>query len=75
MSSAPRKVPLALATEMLAIAPALLRDGQRAITYLRARTEPMAYLFVKLFPYIVVALAIGIYVGWLTCNRSDQDQA
>jgi len=31
----------------------------------------MDYLFVKLFWYIVVAFAIGIVVGWLSCSPSE----
>lgn len=31
----------------------------------------MDYLFVKLFWYIVVAFAIGLVVGWLSCSRAE----
>lgn len=31
----------------------------------------MDYLFAKLFWYIVVAFAIGIVVGWLSCSPAE----
>jgi hypothetical protein len=31
----------------------------------------MDYLFVKLFWYIVVAFAIGLVVGWLSCSPAE----
>ncbi len=27
----------------------------------------MEYLFIKLMPYVAVAFAIGLVVGWLSC--------
>ncbi len=31
----------------------------------------MDYLLVKLFWYIVVAFAIGLVVGWLSCSTAE----
>jgi len=35
----------------------------------------MAYLFLKLFWYVLAAFVIGLAVGWATCTRSDHGQA
>lgn len=35
----------------------------------------MAYLFVKLFWYVLIAFVIGLAVGWVTCTRGDDAQA
>ncbi len=34
----------------------------------------MGYLFAKMIWYILLAFAVGLAVGWATCNRID-DQA
>ncbi len=31
----------------------------------------MDYLFVKLFWYLMVAFAIGVFVGWTSCSRRE----
>lgn len=35
----------------------------------------MAYLFVKMFPYVLAAFAVGLAVGWITCTRTDDSRA
>jgi hypothetical protein len=32
----------------------------------------MDYLFVKLFPWMLCALALGVLVGWVSCRAEDQ---
>lgn len=34
----------------------------------------MDYLFVKLFPYLAVAFAIGLLVGWVSCGRTEKQR-
>jgi hypothetical protein len=31
----------------------------------------MMYLLVKLFPWVLSALALGVLVGWVSCARRD----
>jgi hypothetical protein len=31
----------------------------------------MGYLFTQLIWYVLIAFAVGIAVGWLTCSRAD----
>lgn len=31
----------------------------------------MDYLLLKLVPYLIVALGIGLFVGWHSCRRSE----
>ncbi len=31
----------------------------------------MDYLIVKLFWYLAAAFAIGLFVGWVSCNRPN----
>jgi hypothetical protein len=31
----------------------------------------MDYLFIKLLWYIMLALAIGMFVGWFSCGRAE----
>ena len=30
----------------------------------------MDYLLIKLFPYLLVALAFGLFVGWTSCSSA-----
>jgi hypothetical protein len=32
----------------------------------------MDYLFMKLLWYIVLAFAIGMFVGWFSCGRAEE---
>jgi len=32
----------------------------------------MEYLFIKLMPYVAVAFAIGLVVGWLSCTPAKK---
>jgi hypothetical protein len=31
----------------------------------------MDYLLIKLFPYVLMAFAVGIFVGWFSCGRVE----
>lgn len=31
----------------------------------------MDYLVVKLFWYVVAAFAVGMFVGWVSCGKTD----
>ncbi len=35
----------------------------------------MDYLIVKFFWWLVLAFAVGMIVGWMTCNQNEDDQA
>lgn len=32
----------------------------------------MDYLFVTLFWYVLIAFAIGLFVGWVSCGRTAE---
>ena len=34
----------------------------------------MGYLFLKLLPWIVCALALGIAMGWVACKPGEQER-
>ena len=34
----------------------------------------MDYLVYKLFWWLLVAFAIGLAIGWLSCSRTESDQ-
>jgi hypothetical protein len=34
----------------------------------------MDYLIAKLFWWLVVAFAIGLIIGWLSCSRTETDK-
>lgn len=33
----------------------------------------MGYLFVKLLPWLLCALALGIAMGWVSCKQAERD--
>ena len=33
----------------------------------------MDYLVIKLWPWLLAALATGLVTGWLSCNSSDDE--
>jgi hypothetical protein len=33
----------------------------------------MGFLFVKLLPWIVCALALGVAMGWVACKNPEQE--
>lgn len=35
----------------------------------------MAYLFGKLFWYVILAVVLGAVVGWTTCSQNDDTAA
>lgn len=35
----------------------------------------MGYLFSKLLWYVIIALALGVLVGWTTCSEQDDGTA
>lgn len=31
----------------------------------------MEYLIIKLLPYLILSLGIGMFVGWFSCRRAE----
>lgn len=31
----------------------------------------MEYLLIKLLPYLMLSLGMGLFVGWFSCRRAD----